>query len=176
VYAPYWSGVESWRNIYNHALRALIHRGIPFIALQHSAMLENQAEFFAKILKFAGLDEGLDFRHYTRAEAHPIGGNVGAFVHYSQFNQAKYFERERRQNRRADADELAEKMLQPAAPHERRDSAWLEELSEADIDAGLSIPGVTDIMTMLGYTPASLVAMKIHWDLAPQTITRPFAA
>jgi len=176
VHAPYWCGVEAWRNIYNHALRALIHRGIPFIALQHSAMLETQAEFFSKILKFAELEGELDYNRYFEVEAHAIGGNVGAFIHYTQFNKAKYFERELRQNRPADEEELAEKGLLPASPCERKDTAWLDCLTEADIDAGLSIPGVIDVMTLLGYTPASLVSMKIHWDQAQHQLTQPVVA
>ncbi len=168
VFDPYWRGVEIWRNIYNHCLRALLHRAIPFIVISHSMMLENPDEFFSMILKFAGLRGGVDCHRYFEVEAHAVGGNVGAFLSYSQFNKAKYFEREVLQNRPADEEELAEKSMQSASPFERSDSAWMEALSLADIDAGLSIPGVADVMSLLGYSPAALVAAKIEWDLAKQ--------
>jgi hypothetical protein len=165
---PYWRGIEIWRNIYNHCLRALIHRGIPFIAMSHSRMLEGPEGFFSMVLKFAGLPGAVDCHRYFEVEAHAVGGNVGAFLPYSQFDKAKYFEREMLQNRPADEEELAEKSLLPASPFGRSDSAWMEALSLEDIDAGLSIPGVGDVMSLLGYSPTALVAAKIEWDLAKQ--------
>jgi hypothetical protein len=168
VHDPYWRGIEIWRNIYNHCLRVLIHRGIPFIAIQHSQMLDGPDEFFSRILKFVSLDGPVSCNHYFETEAHAVGGNVGPFIPYKAFDEVKYLEREAHQNRQVGDDEMAEKSMLPTSPFERSDSDWLDALSLAEMDACLSIPGVTDVMSLLGYSPASLVSMKNEWDAVKQ--------
>ncbi|MGE4482512.1 sulfotransferase [Acidocella sp.] len=164
--APIWAGVEAWRNIYNHALRVLIHRQIPFIALRHADLIEAPDDFYAKILRFAGLEGQVDRDNYFKFETHALGGNVGAFVRYRQFDGKRYEEREMRDNRTMVPHEIEYKRSRQKKSGPWRDSAWMSEIPDAEMAAAFSIPGVSEVMSLLGYSAHDMITAKQKWQLA----------
>lgn len=161
---PFWQGIEAWRNIYDHCLRVVLSRGIPLLSLKHADLLEDPNVFFSKILSFLQLSGGVDYNNFFQYPCHALGGNVGSFLSYPNFNFSEYLNKETKENRNPTSEELSEKSNQPASPTKRADNAWLRHLSIDDISAGLSLPGVVDTMTLLGYNPTSLIQEKIKWD------------
>ncbi|GBR66803.1 hypothetical protein AA0312_0081 [Acetobacter tropicalis NRIC 0312] len=161
---PFWQGIEVWRNIYDHCLRVVLSRGIPLLSLKHSDLLNDADNFFSKILYFLQLSGSVDYNHFYQYPCHALGGNVGSFLKYPNFNFTDYLNKELKENRNSTIQELFEKNLSPASPTQRSDDAWLRHLSTDDIASGLSLPGVVDTMTLLGYNPAKIVYEKIEWD------------
>lgn len=172
--APIWAGVEVWRNIYNHTLRVLLHRQIPFIALRHADLAANQDSFYAKILEFAGLDGQVDRENYFKFETHALGGNVGAFVRYKSFDAKRYEAREVRENRPLGPTEIEYKQLKQKHAGAWQDTAWITDIPDDEAGAALNIPGVTEIMSLLGYSAYELFAARQKWRLThiPGTLLR----
>ena len=106
--APVWQGVEIWRNIYNHTLRSLITRQIPFISMRHADLTSNPQGFYARLLEFMGLDGMVDVEQYFQFPVHALGGNVGAFVRYRDFNAQRYEAREAQNKRPLGVMEIEE--------------------------------------------------------------------
>ena len=172
--APVWMGVEMWRDIYNHALRVLLHRQIPFIALRHSELTEDPDGFYARVLDFAGLGGQVDQQNYFKFDTHALGGNVGAFVRYKAFNAERYEEREAREQRPLGPTEIEDKKAQQKRSGAWRETAWMAEIPDSEAGAALNIPGVTDIMSLLGYSAYELFVAKQKWRLtqSPGTLLR----
>lgn len=172
--APVWQGVEIWRNIYNHTLRALMKRQIPFIALRHADLLKDPAWFYDRILKFAGLGGAVERDAYFKFETHALGGNVGAFVRYQGFDAARYKAREAQGNRPLGAMEIEEKRARQKRGGAWQDSGWMEAIPDGEAGAALNLPGVADIMSLLGYSAYGLFMAKQKWRLtqSPGTLVR----
>ena len=163
--APIWRGVEIWRDIYNHALRVLVHRQIPFIAMRHADMIEAPDNFYARILEFAGLGGQVDRENYFKFETHALGGNVGAFVRYQAFDAEQYEARETRENRKLRPNEIEYKQAAQKRQGTWQDTAWMTDITDAEMGAALNIPGVTEIMSILGYSAYELFSAKQKWQL-----------
>lgn len=163
--APVWAGVEIWRNIYNHALRVLLHRQIPFISLRHADLAKDPDGFYGRILEFTGLGGRVDRETFFKYETHALGGNVGAFVKYKRFNAERFAEQEARANRPIGPTELKDKQTRQKRPEAWRDTAWMANIPDNEAGAALNIPGVTETMSLLGYSAYGLFAAKQKWRL-----------
>lgn len=171
--APIWQGVETWRNIYSHTLRALIARQIPFIAMRHADLAANPDGFYGRILEFAGVEGAVDRDHYFNFETHALGGNVSAFLRYKGFDAGRYEARETREGRALGPTEIEEKQ----ARQKRgtwQDTLWMETIPDGEAGAALNMPGMSDIMSLLGYSAYDLFMAKQKWRLthAPGTLVR----
>ncbi len=162
--APVWQGVEIWRNIYNHCLRAILHRGIPFMALRHEEIYTNTEGYFSRMLNFMGVTGGVDYAEFFRYPCHSLGGNWGAYVHYAGFDAAAFLHREAAEGRYADPQEMVVKLGRPASPKQRDDDGWMDHITAEEISAGISIPGVVDVMSLLGYDASAIAIRKAARD------------
>ncbi|WP_298224356.1 sulfotransferase [Acidocella sp.] len=172
--APVWQGVEIWRNIYNHTLRSLITRQIPFISMRHADLTSNPQGFYARLLEFMGLDGMVDVEQYFQFPVHALGGNVGAFVRYRDFNAQRYEAREAQNKRPLGVMEIEEKQARQKRGGTWRDTAWMQSIPDAEAGAALNLPGVADTMSLLGYSAYELFMAKQKWRLtqSPRTLLR----
>lgn len=51
-----------------------------------------------------------------------------------------------------------------ANPMKRTDHQWLKHIPCDEISAAISIPGMVDTMTLLGYDPILIYQQKIEWQ------------
>ncbi|OAZ69591.1 hypothetical protein SRCM100623_02307 [Acetobacter pasteurianus] len=161
---PIWQGIEVWRNIYNHCLRVVLNRGIPLISVKHSDLLENPKHFFDSILMYLHLNGSIDYNNFSKYPCHALGGNVGAFVSYPEFQSEVYIKKEIQEKRFPTEEEISSKSSMSANPMKRTDHQWLKHIPCDEISAAISIPGMVDTMTLLGYDPILIYQQKIEWQ------------
>lgn len=90
---PIWQGVEVWRNIYNHCLRVVLNRGVPVISVKYSDLIESPSNLFDSILIYLNLSGRIDYNNFFNYACHAVGGNVGAFVNYRDFQSDAYIKK-----------------------------------------------------------------------------------
>lgn len=143
----YWKSVIGWRETYNHAIRSLIHRYIPYIVVKYEDLFVPE--------KLNGLIRGLsslvhnDFQINlaNRSIRHALGGNLGAYIgsaagDISSWNKSKTFD---------SGNEW--KMDYPGYKESKitESKRWVDIGKDQCSDL-LDIPGVSDLCSLFGYS------------------------
>lgn len=157
---PLWKSAEGWQNLYSHALRVLSSRNIPMMILRNEDVVSNLGESINLIHKFAGLRTDESWRNHTCKASHSIGGNMGAYMRYSEFSLKGFA---RLDPREFELQKWKNDVYGKDASNEASRASidrWKEELTMTEISQIINLPRMIDQATLLGY------------DLLPMIIER----
>jgi hypothetical protein len=143
---PYWESAVSWRETYQHALRVLTHRRIPFIVVQYENIFNITARnnISISIGNLIGSRVKIDLNG-SRENIHSLGGNLGSYINAFDIDK-----RSVENSKEFDENELWKfdyyKKLEP-----KESTRWVE-IGRQNAVSLLSIPGIVDLCSILGYS------------------------
>lgn len=148
-----WHAV-GWRDIYQHTLRTLAVRGIPFLVVRHESLVEQPLDWGRRLGRFLGLKgaEGFDPGRMHARPAHPLGGNLREMTRMAGFDKQGLLRSgvpEAEDIRRL--GETAPDYLSAEPVLVGRAGTW-RELMIAEMAAIIQTPGVMEVFNALGYS------------------------
>lgn len=77
----YWAAALNWRNLYEHAINALLHRKIPFLVVQYEQLFQTDSlkQINLGLSSMLNWNQSLSLTPRT-VLSHAIGGNFGVFL------------------------------------------------------------------------------------------------
>lgn len=156
---PVWHAI-GWRDIYQHTLRTLASRGVPFMVVRHEALVESPLDWGRRLGHFLGLPgaDGFDPARMHARPAHPLGGNLREMARMHGFDLEGLL-----RSGVPEAEDI--RRLGEAAPDyldarpilAGRAETW-RELTTEEMVAIIQTPGVMEVFNALGYSLTQYVA------------------
>ena len=84
---PHWVSVSGWRDNYQHSLRTLQHRYIPFIVTRYESIFFDHKQIGDSISNLIGLKIKFIPGGDGKSSGHLLGGNLGVHLHNSHFRK-----------------------------------------------------------------------------------------
>lgn len=149
--SPYWASVVAWRETYNHALRVLSHRAVPYLVIPYEDIFNplTAERFVSGVKSLTGGRLGFSLGNFCGGE-HALGGNLGVHINNKNFKSSNFL-----RMKEFTADESWKlDIYQTQVPKES--TRWIE-IGESTAYSLLQIPGIVDLMGLMGYSVNQLV-------------------
>lgn len=148
---PIWVSAISWRETYAHALRVLIHRGIPFLSIRYESIFTQTSANTLSNRLTQLIGEKIDFRlESSISSAHCLGGNLGGYLNNEKFNRDTF-------NGLTEFNPSETWKFDFYNNEKIKESKRWTEIGYQNACSIINIPGIVDTMNILGFTIESII-------------------
>ena len=168
---PVWQAANIWRDTIFDAFRTLSRLGFPVTIVRYEDFALAPEPVLRNLCDFIGVDYNPQMLEFWQKPVHPIGGNAGAFVWYSHYQD--YIERGAYE---VEADRSVSKTYSVRSFGGWVDDKWRDLLAEWEVDSVLTTPTLMDMSSLVGYdasqfrlplrTPAPVVEEPVNVEEA----------